>query len=59
MDNKISFIGGFIVTTIASFDPAKIFEVSVLGLCGGFFGLLGKQIFYFAKRKVYEIFSNK
>ena len=59
MDNKIAYIGGFLVTTVASFDSNKILEVSILGLFGGFFGLLGKQLFYFVKKQVYEIFQSK
>lgn len=46
LDNKISFISGFSLTTIMTISMNDIVMTAVLGLIGGFFGLAGKEIFY-------------
>jgi len=46
MDSKISFIGGFIFTSLMTISLNDILMTSVLGLIGGFFGLMGKELFY-------------
>lgn len=52
LDNKISFIGGYILTAASTISIMGIFQAAVIGLVGGFFGLIGKEIFYFIKRKI-------
>ena len=52
LDNKISFIGGYILTAATTISIMGIFQAAVIGLVGGFFGLIGKEIFYFIKRKI-------
>lgn len=46
LDNRISFIGGFIFTSMMTITLNDILMTSVLGLIGGFFGLAGKELFY-------------
>jgi len=46
MDSKISFISGFMFTSMMTISLNDIVMTSVLGLIGGFFGLMGKEIFY-------------
>ena len=46
LDNRISFIGGFIFTSMMTISLNDILMTSILGLIGGFFGLAGKELFY-------------
>lgn len=55
MDNKISFIGGWFLTTASTITAAGILNAIVLGLLGGFFGLFGKEVYYHAKKKAIEV----
>lgn len=55
IDNKISFIGGYILTAVTTVSMMGIFQAAMVGLVGGFFGLVGKEIYYFLKRKLHEI----
>ena len=52
MDNKISFLAGFTFTTISTMSSNDFLRTAILGLVGGFFGLIGKEIFYWIKRKI-------
>ena len=52
MDNKISFIGGYILTTFTTISIMGIFQAALVGLVGGFFGLIGKEVFYYIKRQI-------
>jgi len=52
IDNKISFIGGYILTAATTVSVMGIVQAAIIGLVGGFFGLIGKEIFYFIKRKI-------
>lgn len=52
LDNKISFIGGYILTAATTISIMGIFQAALVGLVGGFFGLIGKEIFYFFKKKI-------
>lgn len=52
LDNKISFIGGFALTTITSVSMVGIFQAALVGLVGGFFGLLGKELYYVVKNNI-------
>ena len=52
MDNKISFIGGWFLTTASTITAAGVFNAIVLGLLGGFFGLFGKEMYYYVKSEV-------
>ena len=46
MDNKISFLAGYILTAATTITAAGVLNAIVLGLLGGFFGLLGKEGYY-------------
>ena len=52
IDSKISFIGGYILTAATTVSMMGVFQAAMVGLVGGFFGLIGKEIFYFIKRKI-------
>jgi fructose-specific phosphotransferase system IIC component len=52
MDNKISFLAGYILTAATTISAAGFLNAIVLGLLGGFFGLLGKEVYYYVKREV-------
>ena len=57
LDNKISFVSGAAVSTVTALNQYQpinidaILNVAILGVVGGFFGLAGKQLFYFIKSK--------
>lgn len=54
MDNKISFIGGFLFTTLSTMTTGSIIRTAILGLVGGFFGILGKECYYYIKNEIKE-----
>lgn len=51
-DNRISFLAGFIFTAATSISIMGFVQAAFLGLIGGFFGLLGKEAFYYTKKEV-------
>ena len=52
MDNKISFISGFMFTALSSVSMMGVAQAAIVGLVGGFFGLLGKELYYYIKGKI-------
>jgi hypothetical protein len=54
MDNKISFIGGWLLTTATTITGMGLFRAALLGLVGGFTGILGKQLYYYVKSEFNE-----
>jgi hypothetical protein len=54
MDNKISFISGFVFTALSTVTIMGVAQAALVGLVGGFFGLLGKELYYYLKRKINE-----
>jgi len=52
LDNKISFISGFVFTALSTVSIMGIVQAAMVGLVGGFFGLLGKELYYFIKKKI-------
>jgi len=52
LDNKISFISGFVFTALSTVTIMGVAQAAVVGLVGGFFGLLGKELYYFVKTKI-------
>jgi hypothetical protein len=52
LDNKISFISGFVFTALSTATIMGVAQAAVVGLVGGFFGLLGKELYYFIKDKI-------
>jgi|14_taG_2_1085336.scaffolds.fasta_scaffold00634_13 hypothetical protein len=51
LENKISYVSGFFLTTAYSMTMMEIITAGVVGLVGGFFGILGKELFYWIKNK--------
>lgn len=49
MDNKISFMAGWFLTAASTITAAGFLNAIVLGLLGGFFGLLGKETYYYTR----------
>lgn len=54
MDNKISFISGFVFTALSTVTIMGAAQAAMVGLVGGFFGLLGKELYYLVKKKINE-----
>lgn len=52
LDSKISFFTGYVFTAISSISILGLVQAALLGFVGGFFGLLGKEIFYTLKDKI-------
>jgi uncharacterized membrane protein YeaQ/YmgE (transglycosylase-associated protein family) len=52
MDNKVSFIAGWTLTTVTSINLMGLFQAALVGLIGGFFGLFGKEAYYYVKGEV-------
>lgn len=52
LDSKISFFSGFIFTATTAINTMGWIQAAAVGLIGGFFGLLGKETFYYVKTKV-------
>lgn len=46
LDDKIAYISGFAATTFLTISWNDIAMTSLLGLLGGFFGIMGKQLYY-------------
>jgi H+/Cl- antiporter ClcA len=57
LDNKISFVSGAAVSTVTAVNQYQgvtfdaILSMAILGAVGGFFGLAGKQLFYYIKKR--------
>lgn len=49
MDNKISFLAGYILTAASAISAAGILNAILLGLLGGFFGIIGKEAYYYTR----------
>ena len=54
LDNKISFISGFTFTALSTVSLMGVAQAAMVGLVGGFFGLLGKELYYLVKKKINE-----
>ena len=52
MDAKISFFAGWLFTTASTITLMGFFQAAFIGLVGGFFGLLGKEVYYYIKGEV-------
>jgi len=58
LDNKISFVSGFLFTATTAINTMGWLQAAAVGLIGGFFGLLGKETFYYIKDK-YKLWRKK
>ena len=54
MDAKLSFFTGWLFTTVSTITLMGFFQAALIGLIGGFFGLLGKECFYYLKNEIQE-----
>ena len=52
LDAKISFIAGYFFTAATTISAMGLLQAALVGLIGGFCGLLGKEIYYSLKDKV-------
>jgi len=52
LDSKISFLGGYILTAATTISMMGVFQAALVGLVGGFFGLIGKEMFYYLKKQI-------
>ena len=55
MDNKISFIAGWLLTTATTVTAMGLFKAALIGLFGGFFGLLGKELYFLTRQQLAEM----
>lgn len=51
MDAKLSFFTGWLFTTVSTITLMGFLQAALLGLIGGFFGLLGKECYYYVKNE--------
>lgn len=49
MDNQIAYISGMVFTFITTMQFGDILMSFMLGLIGGFAGILGKELYYMLK----------
>lgn len=59
IDNKISFFAGYIFTAASSVTLLGFVNAAIIGLIGGFFGLLGKEVYYYVKGEIKDKFNDK
>jgi len=52
MDAKLSFFAGWLFTTVSTITLMGFVQAALMGLVGGFFGLLGKELFYYIKSEI-------
>jgi len=52
LDAKLSFFAGWLFTTVSTITVMGFIQAAFLGLVGGFFGLLGKECFYYVKKEL-------
>lgn len=52
MDNKISFLAGYLLTAVTTITAAGILNAIVLGLLGGFFGIIGKEAYFYTRDQI-------
>jgi hypothetical protein len=55
MDTKLSFFAGWLFATASTINIMGFFQAALVGLVGGFFGLLGKELYFLAKSQIKEI----
>jgi hypothetical protein len=52
MDAKLSFFAGWLFTTVSTITLMGFVQAALMGLVGGFFGLLGKEVYYYIKGEI-------
>ena len=51
-DNIISFTGGYILTAGVSTLSMAVYQAALVGLVGGIFGMMGKELYLWLKSKI-------
>jgi len=51
MNNNFSFLSGFTFTSIYTMSLYEVGMALLLGIIGGIGGVLGKEIYYYIKKK--------
>lgn len=59
IDSKISFFAGYIFTAATSVNLLGFVNAAIIGLIGGFFGLLGKEVYYYVKGEIKDKFNDR
>jgi len=59
MDAKLSFFAGWLFTTVSTITLMGFIQAALMGLVGGFFGLLGKEIYYYIKGEIKDKLNDK
>ena len=54
MENKVAYTGGFLLTTVYTMTIYDLLMAAAVGLIGGFFGILGKDLYYWIKNKKWK-----
>ena len=52
LDAKLSFFAGWLFTTVSTITIMGFVQAALMGLIGGFFGLLGKEAYYYVKGEI-------
>lgn len=52
LDDRIAYIAGFLFTTASTMTAMGLVKAAAIGLIGGFFGLLGKELYHFLKKRI-------
>lgn len=55
MDTKISFFSGSFLTLAMTAPLYEMWIALLLGLIGGFGGVVGKHLFYWVREKLFDI----
>ena len=58
IDSKISFFAGYIFTAATSVSLLGFVNAAIIGLIGGFFGLLGTEVYYYVKGEIKDKFND-
>lgn len=58
-DTKISFFAGYIFTAASSVSLLGFVNAAIIGLIGGFFGLLGKEVYYYIKGEIKDKINDR
>jgi hypothetical protein len=59
IDSKISFFAGYIFTAVSSVSLLGFLNAAIIGLIGGFFGLLGKEVYYYVKGEIKDKINDR
>lgn len=52
VDDRISFVTGWLFTTASTLTAIGMLKAATIGLIGGFFGLAGKELYYWIKSEI-------